>query len=164
MHRIILTMLLAAVSNNAMAEWILATSADKGIIYFDDATILTTGNTVKMWVLVDLKNPSLDSNNKPYSSLSTQSEYDCEKKLYRRLVVIYYSKSMGKGETHRVIPKWLLGQPNELINEAMWMSVHPAKVSGILWEAACKKKLPPLLNSPDNKEPENYKYDLEPFG
>ena len=57
MKKLLLTLLLAAVSSSAMAEWVYVAKNKEGTyaVYADPTTIRKAGNTVKMWGLDDHK-------------------------------------------------------------------------------------------------------------
>jgi hypothetical protein len=89
MHRIILMLLLAVVSSNAVAEWVVVDRTPAGyaasapfVLYADSSTIFKDGNISKILFLSDYKSPQYSNphlNRKPYQSIKIQAEIDCEK-------------------------------------------------------------------------------------
>ena len=127
MRKVLLMMLLAIVSGNAMAEWVKV-SVDKGNAdYADPSSIRKSGNTVKMWTLSDFKTPQTVAS---YTFLSSkrQAEYDCKGEQHRVLSFDWLSKNMGKGPV--IFSKSDTGK---------WEQVPPNSVAHSMWQLACEK-------------------------
>jgi hypothetical protein len=123
MRRVIL-MLLAVVSNCAMAEWVQIGSSDDGAmtVYANPATLRKVGNKVKMWDLGDYKIAQDSGKGDQFMSIRGQSEYNCKEEQYRTLYLSFHSGNMGAGEiigSHPDPKKWLPVMPESLI-EALW--------------------------------------------
>lgn len=128
MHKVILMVLLAVVSNGAMAEWVNVGSNETTAIYVDPATIQRSGNMAKMWHLTDYKTASKDMG-EAYLSTKDQNEYDCKEVKSRRRASSQHSKNMGGGKvvySDSYTTKWKPVQPDSGIE--------------ILWKFACVKK------------------------
>lgn len=126
-------MLLAVMSNSAMAGWVnlgmSSSRSDKTFTnYADPATIRKTGNNVKMWDLLDFVSVQNEGANKPYMSLKAQSEYDCKKERHRLLFTALHSNNMGTG---RVVSTF-----NGL---GKWEPVASGSAVEVLWKFACRK-------------------------
>jgi hypothetical protein len=128
MRKVILMMLLAVVSSNAVAEWVAVTHNKTVFVYADPATIRKAGNMVKMWELIDFKTVQLPDKNKPYMSIKYQLEFDCNKEQSRILTYYAYSGNMGGGE--------MAGFSS---NPDKWEPVVPDAASEFLWQTACGK-------------------------
>lgn len=93
--------LLAALSNAALADWTPLIRQPAETDYADPATIRKSGNTVKMWDLMDFQNLQAPGPNegswKPYMSVRAQREYDCKEEQYRVLIVDFNSRQYGAG-------------------------------------------------------------------
>ena len=128
MHKVILMLLLAVVSSNAIAEWVeVDTSRRVGLTaYADPDTIRKTGNRVKMWVLVDYKK---DEEEFGVLSARLKEEYDCKEKKQRILFMAFYSGHMGKDETVGI-----LSEP-----EGSWQQPLVGGLAEALLEFACGK-------------------------
>lgn len=129
MRKIILMMLLAVVSNSAMAEWVKVGAGGGAEILADPATIRKTGNMVKMWVLFNFSTPRELTDGPTYLSMKIQEQYDCEEEQTRSLYSTIYPEKGGKG--------------NEVGNKSTpgnWLPVSPKSVSEILYKVACKSK------------------------
>ncbi len=131
MKKLLLTLMLAAVSTNAVAEWVEAdTSRSIGLTaYTDPTTILKSGNKVEMWVLYDYKTAQTNAR-KPYMSIKGQWRYDCTEKLQQPIYEIKLSENMGKGE---VIGKTIYKE------SVKWLPVSPDSVGMVYWKLACGK-------------------------
>ena len=133
LSKTILMMLLALVSNSAVAGWVeIGASGVFGgsTAYIDPATIHKNGNNVKMWDLTDYKTAQENSFGvKPFLSDKLQTEYDCKKEQLRTLVFSRFSGNMGHGEV-----VYSNSHPQ------MWHSVHSQGVGGARWEYACGKR------------------------
>jgi len=64
MPKAILMMLMAFVSNNAVAKWIAASVSEPGTTCIDTATIPRAGDKVKMWAVMDYKIVVLRNNSR----------------------------------------------------------------------------------------------------
>ena len=128
MRKPIIALILAVVSSGANAEWVKIYSNDNGTInaYVDSATIRKTGNTVRMWHLVDIKTVMAPGADRPFRSQKSEGEYDCKKNQSRTLFVSQHSENMGRGD---------------VVNKAGDYSAWHPKPSGAqvktLWEFAC---------------------------
>jgi hypothetical protein len=147
MRKIILMLLLAIVSSNAMAEWVKIAaihsqeSPEIQIAYADPAIIHKNGNLVNMSVLVDhqsgLSKKMENRLDKIFSrtkdditkSWKVEDEFDCMSEKLRMLSYTAYSEHMGNGE---IIPN------NMVLNH--WGPVIRESIGQALWEFACSKK------------------------
>lgn len=134
MCRMILMMLLAVVSSSAAAEWVKVDSnTPHGSLninydtYADPATIRKAGKRVKMWVLFDNKTVSI-VDGKPFMSVKSQAEYDCEEEKFKTLYLFFHAEKMGRGGM-------VLSRPGP----DKWGVIPPDSVSETLLEIACGK-------------------------
>ncbi len=126
--------MLAIVSGSVMAEWVLygfSNGSKKGIIitvYADPATLIKSGNTVKMWSIFDYNKAQKDPNSPSFMSVKRQEEYDCKEEKKRLLYADFHSENMGKGDI--------------VFNEdatSKWTRLVPKSISQSLGEVACGK-------------------------
>lgn len=134
MKKLLLTLMLAVVSSSVMAEWVLygfSNGSKKGIIitvYADPATLIKSGNTVKMWSIFDYNKAQKDPNSPSFMSVKRQEEYDCKEEKKRLLYADFHSENMGKGDI--------------VFNEyatSKWTRLVPKSISQSLGEVACGK-------------------------
>jgi hypothetical protein len=85
MRKMILILLLAVVSSNAMAEWVAVNRSKYATGYANPATIVKDGNIAKMWSLVDCKTITRFIGGPPFMSIKSQEEFDCKEKNCGRL-------------------------------------------------------------------------------
>ena len=128
MRKVILMMLLAGVSGNAMAEWASIGSNEKTAIYVDQTTVKRQGDLATMWHLTDFTHSQQDMGEK-YLSTKDQNEYDCKEMKWRRRAASQYSKNMGGGK---------LVYSDTYTTR--WMRVPPDSGVEILLNFACKKR------------------------
>ena len=128
MRKPIATMLLAAVSSSAMAEWVQVSGTESNTVYADPATIHIAGNTVKMWNLFDLRTARL-LDKQPYMSMKRQVEYDCKEERSRLLSFSGHSDNMAGGE--------VVFSDSDPHN---WEPVSPGSGNETLWKIACGKR------------------------
>ena len=128
MRKVILMMLLAVVSNGAMAEWVKVGSNKNTAIYVDQTTIQRAGNMSKMWQLTDFNTPNKDMGEE-YLSTKDQNEYDCKEAKLRRRASSQHSKNMGGGKV-----------VYSDSYTSKWKPVPPDSGLEILWKFACVKK------------------------
>ncbi|KXS31506.1 MAG: Uncharacterized protein AWT59_2373 [Candidatus Gallionella acididurans] len=126
-----LMLLLAILSDSALAEWVRVGSIENGsqTIYANPSTIRKHSNTVKMWSLHDFNTPhSPPDESSTFLSYKQLDAYDCKNEQFRKLSFAFYSGNMG-GEsavyTDSIPDKW---QP-----------FSPESVTEKLWQVACDK-------------------------
>jgi len=129
MRKVILMLLLAVVSNSAMAEWVKLGESDEITSYANPDTIRRSGNKVKMWRMFDYKTPQADADSKLFMSSKGQEEYDCKGEQSRNLALVNFSGSMGDGN---VI--------DNLSGDDKWSPITPDSISEHLFKYACRKK------------------------
>ncbi len=129
MKRTILTLLLAAMSTGAMAEWLRIGINGGNTQYVDSSTIREDGNMVKAWTLIDSKTPNRVGIDEPHLSMKIQEEYDCNKEQIRVLSSSTHSENMGQG---RVI--------TFSINPTEWMGIPPDSFAALKSQLLCGKK------------------------
>jgi len=128
MRKVILMLLLAVVSNSAMAEWVDVGSNENITIFVDPASIQRDGNMAKMWHLTDFKTAQKDMGDK-YLSTKDQNEYDCKEVKVRRRASSQHSGNMGKGKV--------------VYSDSFttrWKPVPPDSGLEIMWKFACVKR------------------------
>jgi hypothetical protein len=146
MRKLILILVLASVSSNAMAEWVKIVSIDSRespesqTAFVDPATIHKNGNLVTMWVLVDHQSglpkgienrlDAIFHKSKGITkSWKVQDEFECKDRKLRMLSYTGYAEQMGKGA---IIP-------NDIVT-GEWEPVIPGSIGAALWGFACGKK------------------------
>ena len=128
MYKLIFMMLFAAVSINAMADWVkIGESNEISSNYADPATIRKDGNMVQMWDMTDFKTAQT-FNGVVFMSLKSQSQYDCKEEQIRELSENGYSGSLGAGKS-------VLG-----FGIREWHPVKHHSTSEALLELACGRK------------------------
>ena len=132
MRKIILMILLAVVSNSAMAEWRITSENGFADLYVNLDTYLKAGNTVRVWELQDYKKAiTLASSGDKYLSTTALNEYDCKEKKFRALIFNSHSDHMGEG-------KLVFSQNTSGGN---WYPVAPAgTISGDIFIVLCGKE------------------------
>lgn len=137
MSRIIMLLLLAVVSNSAVAEWVKVGESEFATIYTDSSTIRKNANMTKMWVLMDNKEAQKINDNDTATYLSSKSlyEYDCKKRQYRTFSVTNFAGKMGAGNITA-----------DIVNTAEGLRVRkeiqPDSINESIWKYACSKKSP----------------------
>jgi hypothetical protein len=128
-------LLLMAVSAGAMAEWTKIGAAgdnpSTGAFdhYADLSTIRKSGNTAKMWILMDFKKTEIASSGKSYLSTMTRYEHDCNEEKFRGLSMYRYSGNMKNGD---IVWQWE--------GEKQWDSIPPESVIATQFKIACGAK------------------------
>ncbi len=129
MRNAIAIMLLAVVSNNVFAEWVVLGGNDEFTTYVDSTTMRKTGNLVKMWNLKDFK-ASVAESGYAFLSSKEQREYDCQEEMTQLLSLVKYSGNMGNGG---VVFSGSPASPKRI-------SVVPGSAGEAEWQFACGKK------------------------
>jgi len=128
MRKITLMILLAVVSNSAMADWANVARNENTAIYVDQDSVEKTGDMAKMWHLTDYNNSHKDMG-EAYLSMKDQNEYDCKEMKFRRRASSQHSKNMGGGK---------VVYSDTFITK--WKPVQPDSGTEILWKFACLKR------------------------
>ena len=135
MRKAILMLLLAVVSSNSMAEWVVAGSNEVFIAYADTATLSKDGDNAKIWVLYNYKSAQVTAG-RSWISLKTQYECACKDNLMRQLSYSFYSESMGEGNVVYSKPDF-----------GKWMPVESGSIIGGLLKIACGRQKTNLSSS-----------------
>jgi len=132
MRKAVLILILATLSNSAMADWVKFTEPqDKHFtIYINPPTIHKNGNQVRMWLLQDFNRTQISDGELPYLSLKAKYEYDCIEEQSRLISIIDYSKNMGNGA---------VTFSNDF-ESPKWESVAPETIDESLLKYVCRKK------------------------
>lgn len=125
MSKTILMILLAIVSNSAVAEWMYVVRNDQSYVYVDHSTIRKAGNRMGMSVLFDFK---AADETRPFMSTKIQSEYECKEEQYRITRIYVYSGNMGTGEAEK----------NDTLTP--WQPLKTGSAWKYLWSIACLKQ------------------------
>jgi hypothetical protein len=135
MRKLALLMLLAVVSNSAMAEWSNVGRDNVATFYVDYSTIKKTRRTVTMWYLFDYKSPQGGN----YLSFKSRAEFECDKQQFKQDFVSYYAGDMGNGAVRKT---------EQGTNK--WVPIPPGSTALILWKAACIKTPAPDIYPKDS--------------
>jgi hypothetical protein len=130
MHKVVLLLLLAVVSGNAMASWVSVGQTEHETYYVNKATIHKSGNTVTMWSLIDYKAAQHTSNGELYLSSKAQTKYDCEESRMRILNAIWSAGYMGTKNA-------VMSRSNK---SEEWIPVAPDSPDALLRTIACSKE------------------------
>ena len=98
-------------------------------VYIDPDTILTEGNLVTVWQLVDFKTMQGGRSPTRFFSTKTHKQFDCVAKRFRLLAFTEFTDGMGTGEP-----------TGGYVDKNKWLSVQPESVTQALWEVICSKK------------------------
>lgn len=125
---IFMMLLMATMSNSAMAEWTNVGSTSNFTAYANLSSIRKAGSRVKMWSMDDYKTIRTDGY-VSFISRKQLNEYDCKEEQARILGLSYHSENMGEGSV-----------PYKNSDRGNWSPVTPDSVSEVLWKIACGKK------------------------
>ena len=126
--RTVLAAVLAFVSCNALAGWVQISDTDRFITFADPASISQSGDTVKMWDLLDYRQVR-EVEGLRYLSQKSESEYDCKNARTRPLGMFLHLGMMGSGAT--------------VFNSTTpdpWQRVEPGSVNDALLKYACARR------------------------
>jgi Surface-adhesin protein E len=126
----ILGVLLAISSNVTMAEthWVKVGGDKNSTVYVDEEVIPSSSQKVKVWELIDYKEPMVGSRFHYLSEL-LQSEYDCQAQTVTDLYHAFKTERMGKGDS--------LFPSN---NSTAPMPIEPDSWLRKVWTFACKSR------------------------
>jgi len=90
-----LTIFLLVLSSSAWAGWKSIGEDDAGITYVDPAAVVRTGNTARLWSMLDYKSFQRMVE-VGYFSQKVQIEFDCAERKFRGLSVALHADHMGE--------------------------------------------------------------------
>ncbi len=128
MRKALLIVLLTAVSNGAMADWVAVGASTSNTLYADPSTIRDRDGGVSMWSLADFKTIQRGGNREPFMSVKAEYEYDCRHHKKRLLFFTMHTGKMAEGEVVGLT-----------ISPGDWTQVEPGSGLAILWNIACGK-------------------------
>lgn len=129
MNKLLLIIMLAAVSSSVLAEWTLVQTGKESNEYADPTTIRVSGSLAKMWSLTNIsKNIKNIKPGEKAFAVKTVHEYDCKEHKSRLLFVAWYNDYMGTGGIERSSER----------PDAKWKTVTPG-IREICWKIACGK-------------------------
>lgn len=128
MRKAVLMMLLAVVSNSAMAEWREIGGNNKYTVYINPKILWQDGKIAKMWHLFDYKAVRSSNCHIDYISSILQYEYDCKEEKFRSVYLSAHSEHMGQGESSVVHSS---PYPDK------WEPVVPGSFGKTLFNMAC---------------------------
>jgi hypothetical protein len=134
MKKMILSLLLAALSTHAMADWVLIFKYSDTDVYADPSTINRVKDKVTMWSVTDSRIDK-DFLGVRYRSSVTAVEYDCTRMTALDVKSTYYKGQMGQGELSGTSPPaggYFLGYPA--------LPLQPDTPAEIAWKMACGRQ------------------------
>jgi hypothetical protein len=121
-------LILLLFSTSTYAEWVVVGIYDSLTTYADPSTKRSSGNLVKMWVMLDHNAPT-SVNGITYISGRGQHEFNCSKEQFRAIYGTLHSEHLGRGTV-----------VNSDITLGQWTPIAPDKenVGRNLLNFACK--------------------------
>ena len=100
-------------NSNAFAEWSIWYAPDKADFYIDKTRTVINKQTIKFWMLTNLKTPQ-PSHKGPVNSFVAYIELDCKNKREKNLQEYVFSGQMGKGKLlqSKTSNEWIYPIPN----------------------------------------------------
>lgn len=130
MKQIVITLMLALLSDNVAAEWVRIDENDRSIAYADTG-IRSSGDVVEVWVLFDYKTiQSSPRSGRQYFSEKAQREIDCRSERERVLFFTWHAEKMGNGVVVYTGRKATAWEPTS----------SPGSYANAFWKFACGKK------------------------
>lgn len=123
--RTLLLMMLFALNNSAMADWVKVHSSAIQATYANPATVDPAGNNIKMWLLSDYKKPH-KYEDRQFLSVISENEYDCDDAQLRMLSYSLHAGNMGKGEVVYTDA-----------SKTAWKRVAAKSADEIAWKTVC---------------------------
>ena len=118
--------LILLISGAAWAGWKSVGEDNAATVYADPATVARSGNTARLWSLLDYKDFQRMVE-VGYFSQKTLVEYDCVERKARGLSLSLHAEHMGEGKMI-----YEDASPRE------WSPVPAQSVTEVLWTIACK--------------------------
>lgn len=131
-HKILIfSALFTALPTTTYAEWIEIGSGNQGSYNVDLTTIRNSGNTVKMWSLLDYHHPMNIPNIGVALSARMQAEYDCNKEQIRILSLSMHTEHNAQGQLLQAS-----------VETKPWGPIPPRTPAENFWKIACGKIKP----------------------
>ena len=130
MKKLLLVLLLSALTASAHAEWTRIESPSKAFVVYveNDTLVKPDPNSAKLWHLVDYTEPqSLDG--RPFLSIKARDEYDCDRGMRRDLMHLWHFGNMADGTMLKAAYK-----------PASWTTPAAGSVEEALMRLVCPKK------------------------
>lgn len=119
-------LLLICAAGSALAGWVRVRGDGVVNVLADPATIVRSGDIVKMWSVINYMQPRTTAEGKSYASSRQQLEYDCVEQVSRSLFFSRHTEFTGWGD---------LVYKNE--SPGRWLPVPPGSVGAALMKFAC---------------------------
>ena len=157
MKRIIFTLLMTAISSNALAgwsvrdlsdelstratdrskhapvgmlgEWVVVGETRSYVVYADLSSIQVSGDKVTMWDMFDKKTDEQNLRGKKYLSSRSQQEFDCKAETSKQLLTAIYTEHLGQGSVV------FSGDFREI--HSKHESLKSGSIIKSLWDTAC---------------------------
>jgi hypothetical protein len=126
MKKRVVGVLLICAAGSVMANWVRVRGDGVVTVLADPATIVRSGDVVKMWSVINYAQPRTTSDGKTYSSSRQQLEYDCTENQSRSLFFSRHTEYTGWGD---VVYR------ND--TPGRWIPVPPGSIGGALMKFAC---------------------------
>jgi hypothetical protein len=131
MLKLILMLLLAVVSDQAMAELEQIGGYEGITIYTEPSYLQREGDKVKMWNVYNYYTAQRGPEGKMYLSIDQQEEFNCKERLMRVLYFSYRAGNLGQGEP--VYSK-------SFSEDVRWDPIEPGSKGEYLLKLACAQK------------------------
>lgn len=104
----------------ASSKWEALMLNDQGMFYIDSQSITEEDGRKKVWSAIDYKKPQTTGDGKPYLSIHSQIQVNCQMKLARVLHLTYYTGPMLAGKVvsrQGMLHEWLDIDPSSPIHK-----------------------------------------------
>jgi hypothetical protein len=127
MRRVILLVLLAFVSSNALAEWVKvgASHDNSAVSYVNTDTVFRKKYGIIVWTILDFSQAQA-ADGQTYLSIKSQQDFDCKDKQVKILYTALHAENMGNGKA--------------IYSDSVPMAKKPVSHNSMLediWEYAC---------------------------
>lgn len=104
----------------ASTKWEAIMLNDQGLFYIDPKSITEEDGRKKVWSALDYKKPQTTGDGKPYLSIHSQIQLNCQLKMARVLHLTYYTGPMLTGQVvsrQGMLHEWLDIDPSSPIQK-----------------------------------------------
>ena len=105
-------------SLQARAGWMPMGVYGEAAAYFDPSTVQSTGNSRKVWTMLDYRQPQHNSHGKTYRSTRSLQHIQCKTQQVKTLSLSFYSGARGSGDvlsSEGVIQDWQPIPPDSVV-------------------------------------------------
>ena len=113
----------AGLSPANAADWAAVGLFEQGTFYIDRDSIAREGETRKVWIMLDYRQPKTNSHGQAYRSTRSLQQIQCKTQQVKTLSLAFYKGTRGAGDvlsSEGVIQEWQPIPPDSVLAKMAW--------------------------------------------